>query len=90
MCYKNCSMDYNYKYLISNGVLIITFHVSTLEHVEDEARQVEEHMVASETTLLASDNQAGKEHSNVIFINKILLILITKNINLTFLSYSNR
>jgi hypothetical protein len=44
-------------------------------------------MAASETTMLASTTQAGKEHSNALFINEILVIIITKNINLTFFSY---
>jgi hypothetical protein len=44
-------------------------------------------MAAFETSLLASTTQAGKEHSNVIFINEILVIIIAKNINLTFFSY---
>ena len=46
-------MYYNNKYLIANGVLIIIFLVSTPEHVEDEARQEEEHMTTFESTTKA-------------------------------------
>ena len=53
-------MDYTLKYLITNGVLIITFLVSTPKYVEDEARQEDEHMTSSKTTSFSSTNQAGK------------------------------
>jgi hypothetical protein len=46
-------------------------------------------MATSETTSPTSVTQVGKEHSNSLFINEILVIIITKNINLTFLSYCN-
>ena len=58
-----------------------------MEHVDDEARQEEEHMAMSETTLLASTTELGIEKSTALFINKTLVIIITKNINLTFFSY---
>ena len=66
------------------GALIVIFNVSTLEHVEgqpieDEARQEDEvHDVAP----------SGKEHlSTTFFMNEILLMIITKDINLTFLHF---
>jgi hypothetical protein len=72
---------------IANGVLIITFLVSTLEHVEDEAIQEEKHMAASKNTLLSSATQASKEHSNALFINEILviIIIIKYQFNISFL-----
>ena len=75
------------KYLFANGVLIITFLFSTLEHVEGETIQEEEHMSTSETTPLSSTIEAGEEHSTSLFINKTLVIIITQNIDLTFISY---
>ena len=78
-------MYYNKYFVFSNGVLIITSLVSTAENVYDEAIQEDEHMSMSETTPLASTTKAGKEHSTVVFINNPLAIIITKNINLTFL-----
>ena len=80
-------MYYNKKYLFANGVLIITLIVSTLEHVDDDSRQEEEHMTTSKTTLLASTTEVGKIHSCVVFINKTLIIIITKNIDLKSISY---
>ena len=73
MCYKNLSMNYSWKYLIANRVLILIFDVSTLDHVEghpvqdDVVRQGDEvHDVAP----------SGKEHhSNVVFINEILVMI---------------
>jgi hypothetical protein len=35
-------------------------------------------MAAFETNPLSSATQAGKEHSNALFINEILVIIITK------------
>ena len=67
--------------------MIITLIVSTLEHVDDDARQDEEHMTTSKTTLLASTTEASKEHSCVVSINKTLIIIITKNIDLKFIAY---
>ena len=64
------------KYISANGVLHITFPVSTLEHVQDEARQEEELAVAFKTYLIFSSTQAGKEHYIDVFINEIIVIII--------------
>ena len=74
MCFKNRSMDYCLKYCIANGVLIVTFHVSTTNHVEghhiqDEARKEDEHDV---------DPLGKYHHFSVIFINGLLAIIIKK------------
>jgi hypothetical protein len=44
-------------------------------------------MATSETTMLSSTNQEGKEHSNALFINEILVKIIIINIYLILLSY---
>ena len=70
-----------------NGVWIVPFVISTGEHVVDKHRQDEyQHIANFETTQLASTTEASKEYSIVVFINKTLVIIITKNINLTFSS----
>ena len=46
-----------------NGVWIIPFILSTVEHVVDEPIQDEEHISTFETTQIASTTEAGKEHS---------------------------
>ena len=65
-------MYYNKKYLFAIGVLMITFLVSTLENVYDEARQEEEHISMPKTTPIFSTTKAGNKHSIIVFINKHL------------------
>ena len=83
---KNLYYVLQFKIFICKWCINYNLNFSTLENVEDEARQEEEHMDTCETTMLASTTEVGKEHSTTLFINKTLVI-ITKNINLTFLSY---
>jgi len=80
-------MGYNYKYLNSNGLLIINFLVSTPEHVQDVAKEEEKQMATFEIISFLSTTEAGKEHYTTLFINKTFIIIITINMNLTFLSY---
>jgi hypothetical protein len=44
-------------------------------------------MVTSQTIMLPSTTQSGKDHSISLSINEILITIITLNINLKFLSY---
>ncbi len=67
--------------------MIITFLISTPEHVQDVAREEEEHMATSEIIPHPSTTEASNEHFTTIFINKTFVIIITINMNLTFLSY---
>ena len=53
-------MEYNQKYLNANGVLIITFLVSTPRHVQDVAREEEEHIATSKSIPLPSTTEVGK------------------------------
>ena len=46
-------------------------------------------MATSKITLLPSITKVDKEQSTTLFINKTPLMIITINMNLTFLSYSN-
>jgi hypothetical protein len=44
-------------------------------------------MATSQTIFISSSTQAGKDNSNALFINEILVIIITSDINLMCLSY---
>jgi len=47
-------------------------------------------MATSESILLPSTTEAHKEHSTTLFINQaFVIIIITMNMNLTFISYCN-
>ena len=68
MCYKQFVVCITInKHLFSNDVLMITFCVSTLDNVDDEAIQEEEHMSMPKTTMISSTNEVGNEHSTIVF-----------------------
>ena len=73
MCYKKLSMNYSWKYLIANSVLIVIFDVSTLDHAEGHLVQDEAARQGDEVHDVAT---LGKEnHFNAVFINEILVMI---------------
>ena len=73
MCYKKISMNYSLKYLISKNVLIVIFNISIIDHVEGHHVQDEAARQEDEVHDVAP---SGKEHhSNVVFINEILVMI---------------
>ena len=88
MCNKKLSMDCNLKHLIENGVLIVIFDFSTPDHAE--GHHVQDEAVRQEDEVHDVAPSGKEHHSNVVFINEILVMIIKKHINLTFLHYCNR
>lgn len=65
--------------------LAIGVQLGTGDNVDDEAIQEEGHMSMPKTTMISSTTEVGNEHSTIVFINKTLVIIKTKNTSLTFL-----
>ena len=66
-------MNYSWKYLITNSVLILIFDVSTLDHAEGHHVQDEVARQGYEVHDVAPSSK--ENHSNVVFINEILIMI---------------